>query len=64
MNVKDSIMKKSIFMVILMFSSLYTHAQDWCSWSFQYDFKIKSNGKGEYLFPATEKLIQIKAANK
>ncbi|MBI1266177.1 MAG: hypothetical protein GC193_01975 [Cryomorphaceae bacterium] len=29
-------------------------AQDWLAWSFQYDFKIESNKRGEYLFESME----------
>lgn len=37
-----------------MLFSLSIQAQDWCSWSFQYDFKIESNGRGKYQFDSLE----------
>lgn len=47
-------MKRNIFLITVVFLSLRTQAQDWCAWSFQYDFKIASNNRGEYKFESLE----------
>jgi len=50
-------MKKIIFIAVLIFSCLSVQAQDWCSWSFQYDFSLKSNKVSHYQFDSLEVLI-------
>ena len=54
---------KNIFFIIIVFLSLSAQAQDWCSWSFQYDFKIKSNYRGEYKFDSLEITINDEFAS-
>ncbi len=56
-------MKKNIFFIIIFFLSLSVQAQDWCSWSFQYDFKINSNYRGEYKFDSLEITINEEFAS-
>lgn len=47
-------MEKSIFIAVFIFFGLTATAQDWCSWSFQYDFKMKDNKQGGYIFDRLE----------
>lgn len=56
-------MKKIIVFIIVVFLSLSIQAQDWCSWSFQYDFEIKSNNRGEYKFDSLEITINDEFAS-
>lgn len=50
-------MKKLIFIAALVLSCLSAQTQTWCSWSFQYDFNIKSNKIGDYQLDSLEILL-------
>lgn len=41
-------MNKYFITVVLIFFGLFVQGQDWLSWSFQYDFQIKSNKQADY----------------
>ncbi|PKP00971.1 MAG: hypothetical protein CVU11_16650 [Bacteroidetes bacterium HGW-Bacteroidetes-6] len=56
-------MKKTVLFIIVVTLNLSTQAQDWCSWSFQYDFKITSNNRGEYKFDSLEITINDEFAS-
>lgn len=47
-------MKKTILLVFFLSPGLFVQAQDWLSWSFQYDFKIESNKRGNYQYDSIE----------
>ena len=46
--------KISLLLACCLLVSQLLKAQDWLAWSFQYDFKIESNKRGNYLFESME----------